>query len=48
LDSKTDLQKDGVLIFDEISLRESVAVNSMYLDVIHVFKYTQSENVVLQ
>lgn len=31
MDSKTDLQKDGVLIFDEISLRESVAVNSRSL-----------------
>jgi len=31
LDAKTDLQKHGVLIFDEISLRESVAVNSKFL-----------------
>jgi len=31
LETKTDLQKHGVLIFDEISLRESVALNSKSL-----------------
>lgn len=31
LDTKTDIQRHGILIFDEISLRESVTVNSRSL-----------------